>query len=105
MEIKLDVKTLFLGILFGVMLTVLVGANGQRAVSRGVASTADKADFGIAVHEDARAVVRTTEGYLYTIDPDNSRARLVVYESCRYKGRAFNLTLPLREEDENNRRR
>ncbi|MFA5554239.1 MAG: hypothetical protein WCZ89_01535 [Phycisphaerae bacterium] len=85
MKASIDVKTLIIGILTGLVLALVMGQT---------ASTANKADFGISLDRTSFAIVRADDGTLYAIDPQNTRAEVIQYRSGPYKGRAFNLTLP-----------
>ena len=68
MELKLDVKTLVIGIALGIIVTAVIGA--------GVGS-ADKTDFGIAIPSyagEGAALVRTSDDALYVVNPKNGMA-------------------------------
>ena len=65
MELKLDVKTLIIGIVVGVIITVAIGAN---------VGSADVDRFGIAIEQKGSALVRTSEGDFYVVNPDNGMA-------------------------------
>ena len=83
MELKLDVKTLTIGILLGVLLAFAIGAN---------VGSADNADFGIAVQNKGAAIVRTSDGSLYIIEPPRNRAERIEYGSGRDKGRPLRMS-------------
>lgn len=68
MELKLDVKTLIVGIALGVILAVTLGANG---------GSADRADFGIAIEDKGWALVRTSDGAFYVIEAEKAAATRV----------------------------
>jgi hypothetical protein len=72
MELKLDVKTLVIGIALGVIITAVTGAG-----------SADKTDFGIAVAEKGAAVVRTPKGALYIVNASNGMATRVLHAGAR----------------------
>ena len=84
MQLKLDVKTLVIGVALGAVLAAAIGAVGS----------ADQADFGIALANRGRALVKAQDGALYVIDVDRAEAEIVEYESGPYRGRTFNLTRP-----------
>jgi hypothetical protein len=65
MQLRLDVKTLVVGILLGAGLAVAIGA--------GVGS-ADAARFGIAVEPEGAAIVQTSNGGFYIVSPENAMA-------------------------------
>ena len=69
MELKLDVKTLIIGIAVGVIVTVAIGAS---------AGSADVDRFGIAIEQKGSALVRTSDGDFYVVNPDNSMATRVL---------------------------
>jgi hypothetical protein len=93
MELKLDVKTLVIGIVLGVIITAVLGAVGS----------ADKTDFGLAVEFKGSAIVRADDGSLYVINSENGMATRVMQsrslsadpdDSRTAKGRIFNLSAP-----------
>jgi hypothetical protein len=72
MELKLDVKTLVIGIVIGVAVTAIIGAG-----------SADKADFGVAIGDKGAALVRTSNGSLYIVNTNNGMATRVLYASVK----------------------
>ncbi|UCC22482.1 MAG: hypothetical protein JSW23_12035 [Planctomycetota bacterium] len=87
MELKLDVKTLIIGIALGVIVTATLGQ---------VSGSADKADFGIAVQTRGFALVRAVDGLLYSIDMEKSKAELI--ENTDNRNRPLNLNTALAPE-------
>jgi hypothetical protein len=83
MELKLDVKTLIIGIVAGVIITAALGLNG---------GSADKADFGIAVEDKGFALVKTSDDSFYIVDAERSTAEAVVDKSKGARNRALNLS-------------
>jgi hypothetical protein len=94
MELKLDVKTLVIGIALGIIVTAVIGA--------GVGS-ADKTDFGIAIPSyagEGSALVRTADDGLYIVNPKNGMAVRVLQASINAepsdrrntKGKPFSLS-------------
>jgi hypothetical protein len=68
MELKLDVKTLVIGIAIGVAVTAVIGADY---------GSSDKADFGIAMASssgEGSALVRTADDGLYVVNPKSGMA-------------------------------
>jgi hypothetical protein len=92
MELKLDVKTLIIGILLGVIVTAALGVVG---------GSADKADFGIAVQNKGLVLVRAADGTLYSIDLQKSAAELV--ENKDNRNRPLNLNAPMAQERKSKR--
>jgi len=88
MEIKIDVKTLVVGIVLGIVLTVSLGAVG---------GSADKADFGIAIPNQGFAFVQTTDGSFYVVDVEKATSELVMDESKGSRGGAFTINSPGRK--------
>jgi hypothetical protein len=89
MQLGLDVKTLVVGILLGVGLAVAIGAG---------AGSADAARFGIAVEPEGAALVQTSNGGFYIVNPGNAMAVRVLEatslkvdptDSRNSKGRPF----------------
>ena len=76
MELKLDVKTLVLGIAIGVIATAVIGAG-----------SADKADFGIAIPStvpgESAAIVRTADDGLYVVNVRSGMAVRVLQAAIR----------------------
>lgn len=92
MELKLDVKTLVIGIVLGVIITAALGA---------AVGSADKTDFGIAVAFKGSAIVRADDGSLYVVNSENGMATRVMQrrtlspdpdDNRTSKGRIFNLS-------------
>jgi hypothetical protein len=99
MELKLDVKTLVIGIAIGVIVTAAIGAG-----------SANKADFAIAVpsaNGEGSALVRTADDALYIVNARNGMASRVLQASIqaetnerrnpRYK--PFFLSSPSKDEE------
>lgn len=96
MELKLDVKTLVIGIAIGVVVTAVIGAGY---------GDADKADFGIAMASstgEGSALVRTSDDSLFVINPKSGMAIRVLqggintepFDRRDVKGRPFSLNSP-----------
>jgi hypothetical protein len=94
MELKLDVKTLVIGIAIGVIVTAVIGAG-----------SADKADFGIAIPSatgEGSVLVRTADDGLYVVNSKSGMAVRVLQATIRTepydrrdaKGRPFSLSSP-----------
>ncbi len=94
MELKLDVKTLIIGIALGVVVTASLGQ---------VSGSADKADFGIAVQNRGLALVRSVDGLLYVVDLEKAKAELI--ENTDNRNRPLNLNVALTPERYNQRQR
>lgn len=69
MQLKLDVKTLVMGITLGIVITVTIGAG---------AGSADADRFGIAVEGQGYALVKTSDGSLYIVNPKEAMAAQVL---------------------------
>jgi hypothetical protein len=69
MQLKLDVKTLIIGIVLGVIITAAIGAG----------SSADSAPFGVAIEFNSSALVKAHDDSLYIIDSKNGMATRVLY--------------------------
>ena len=97
MRSKLNIKDLVIGMVLGVIVTVALGAG---------AGSADADRFGIAIEKDGWALVRSSEGSLYVVDPDEGMAaQVMVFSSLNSnpndrrstsKGAVFNLEGPSR---------
>jgi hypothetical protein len=92
MELKLDVKTLVIGIAIGVIATAVIGAG-----------SADKTDFGIAIAlgtGEGAALVRTLDDGLYIVNSKSGMATRVLQASINAepsdrrntKGKPFSLS-------------
>lgn len=99
MELKLDVKTLVIGIAIGVIVTSVIGAG-----------SADKTDFAIALpsaNGEGSALVRTVDDSLYIVNAKNGMATRVLQAAIqnetserrnpRYK--PFSLSSPSKDEE------
>ena len=89
MELKLDVKTLIIGITLGIMITAALGVNG---------GSADKADFGIAIQNQGFALVRTSDGAFYIVDAARATAERIQDKSRGARDRFFDFEGPGRSE-------
>jgi len=78
MELKLDAKTLVIGIALGIVATAVIGAS---------VGSADKADFGIAIPSstgEGAALVRTADDGLYIVNPKTGMAVRVLQAKLKY---------------------
>ena len=87
MQLKLDVKTLVIGIVLGIVLTAGLGAVG---------GSADKTDFGLAISEQGFALVQTADGSFYVVDAEKSSAERVVNRTKGSRDSAFTINSPAR---------
>jgi len=69
MKITLDIKTLILGFLCGVLFSFALGAYGGSG----------GAGFGIAVPSGGKAVIKTERGAGYVLEPSSGRAIRINY--------------------------
>ena len=92
MQIRIDVKSVLLGIILGGVVFLVMGQ---------ALSGAGKADFGISVSSQGRAmaIVRSYDGTLYAVDPDKSRPEVIEHSDGPFRGRAFNLNRTTPQED------
>jgi hypothetical protein len=92
MELKLDVKTLVIGIALGIIITAVIGAG-----------SADKADFGVAIPSstgEGAALVRTADDGLYIVNSKSGMAIRVLQATINAepsdrrntKGKPFSLS-------------
>jgi hypothetical protein len=84
MKFSIDFKSLIIGFLLAAVVFLTLGQTS---------SSADEADFGIAVTGRNRgmAVVRSVDGTLYSVDPDSAKANIIEYDDGPFRGNAFNL--------------
>ncbi|MHC4069618.1 MAG: hypothetical protein ACYS18_07735 [Planctomycetota bacterium] len=87
MQLRLDVKTLVVGIVLGIVLTVGLGAVG---------GSADKTDFGLAVEDQGFALVQTANGTFYVVDAEKANAERVEDRSPGSRGAVFTINSPTR---------
>lgn len=85
MEIRLDAKTLAIGVLLGAVITIALGINSVRDRATGrlldtssLSGTADKADFGLSVGGDGLALVRVQNGDFFVVNPRTGMAARVL---------------------------
>jgi hypothetical protein len=99
MELKLDVKTLVIGIALGIIITAVIGAG-----------SADKADFGIAIPSatgEGASLVRTADDGLYIVSAKSGMAVRVLQASIKANpqdrrdtnNRPFSLSSPGRSQE------
>jgi len=72
MELKLDVKTLIIGIALGIVTAAAIGAS---------VGSADVDRFGIAIEPKGAALVKTSAGDFYIVNPENGMAVRVLTAS------------------------
>jgi len=87
MQLKLDVKTLVVGIVLGIVLTAGLGAVG---------GSADKTDFGLALTNQGFALVQTANGSFYVVDAEKSTAERVIDRSKGSRDSVFTMNSPAR---------
>ncbi len=83
MQIRIDTKSLVVGLVLGIVVFVAMGE---------VLSGAGKTDFGLAIDYRGYALVRDNAGIVYMIDPQTARAQLVEHRDGPYKGRYLDLS-------------
>jgi hypothetical protein len=82
MQIKIDVKSLIIGLVLGAVVFLVMGQ-----VNDGAGET----DYGLAVDRTGFAIVRDKENIIYVIDPQREKATIVAYDNGPYKGRFMDL--------------
>ncbi len=86
MELRLDTKTLAIGILTGVIITIALGVDGARDSETGrlvdtskFAATADKTDYGLSINSNGMVMVRTNNGDFFIVNPESGMAVRVLH--------------------------
>ena len=69
MKITIDIKTLIVGIILGVIIVMVSGAGD---------GSADADRFGIALPTDGYGLIRTQDGGFYIVNPKNAMAARVL---------------------------
>jgi len=102
MKLKLDVKTLVIGIALGVALAAVMGGTERRArPETTLVGSADVSRFGMATEERGWGLVRTDDGMLYVVNPKEAMAVRVLTartpgvnpkDTRDPRGRSFNLS-------------
>ena len=89
MEIKLEGKTLAIGVLLGVIITIALGIDSVRDRSTGrlvdtttLSGTADKTDFGLAVGSEGMVLVRIQNGDFFVVSPKSGMAYRVLRQTA-----------------------
>ena len=82
MQIKLDVKSIILGLILGIFVFLAMGQ---------IYDGSGRADFGFAVDTRSFAVLRDNAGIVYVLDPQRARVEIVEYNNGPLKGRAMDL--------------
>jgi hypothetical protein len=86
MQIKIDVKSLVVGLVLGVVVLLAMGQ---------VYSGAGVSDFGLTVDRSGFAIVRDKANIVYVVDPQREKARIIQYDNGPYKGRFMDLDVNL----------
>jgi hypothetical protein len=84
MQIRIDVKSLVMGLVLGAVVFLAMGQ---------VYDGAGKADFGLAVDRSGFAIVQDKGGIIYVVDPQREKASIVQYDNGPYKGRFMDLDM------------
>jgi hypothetical protein len=84
MQIKIDIKSLVVGLVLGAVVFLVMGQMYEGA---------GKSDFGITVDRSGLAIVRDNNNILYVIEPQREKATIIEYDNGPYKGRYVDLDL------------
>jgi hypothetical protein len=117
MEIRLEAKTLAIGVLLGAVITILLGADNIRDRATGrliTASTlvenAERTDYALTIPQSGVALVRTQNGDFFIVNPTSGMAVRVLHarrlsddptrNNRDYRGKQFNYSVgvPIEEE-------
>ncbi len=115
MEIRLEGKTLAIGLLLGAAITIALGVDGTRPTPRLVdtsvtSGTADRTDYSLSINSGAMALVRVVNGDFFIVNPTTGMATRVLHSrrlsddptrsNRDYRGRQFNYSVgaPIEEE-------
>ena len=88
MKVAIDIKTLVIGLILGVVLAFSLGINGS-----------GKSDFGVSLDSDGYSLVRVEDGGFYVVNPRTAMATHVIEfrdlgdkpdKSRTLRGRLFN---------------
>jgi len=81
MEIRLEARTLAIGVLLGAVIVIALGANGVRDRATGrlvdtgsMSAVADKTDYGLSVPSDGMVLVRIQSGDFFIVNPKTGMA-------------------------------
>jgi len=114
MEIKLEGKTLVIGVLVGVVITIVLGVDGVPTTVHtseriGLTGSADKTDYGLAVNDKGLSLVRVESGDFFVINPQTAMAIRVLHsrrfsdDSTRSRdarGKIFNYFAPAPKQED-----
>ena len=82
MQIKIDVKSLVVGLVLGAVVFLVMGQ---------VYEGAGRTDYGLAVDRTGFAIVRDKNNIIYVVNPQTESATMVQYDNGPYKGRVMDL--------------
>jgi hypothetical protein len=121
MEIRLEAKTLAIGVLLGAVITILLGANtvrdrvtGRLVDTSTLVESAERTDYALTIGQSGWALVRTQNGDFFIVNPTTAMATRVLHarrltddptrNNRDYRGKQFNYSVgaPIEEEQGNN---
>jgi len=86
MEIRLEAKTLAIGVLLGAVLTIVLGANNLRDRATGrlinpstLVENAERTDYALTIGQSGFALVRTQNGDFFVVNPTTGMATRVLH--------------------------
>jgi len=90
MEIRLEAKTLVIGILLGVVITIVLGSNGGRdgaivratgglVTSSSYVGNAERTDYALSIGQNGFALVRVQNGDFFIVNPLTGMATRVLH--------------------------
>jgi hypothetical protein len=121
MEIRLEAKTLAIGVLLGAVITVLLGADAIRERTTGrlinpntLVESAERTDYALTLSQSGWALVRVQNGDFFIVNPNTGVATRVLHarrlnddptrSNRDYRAKQFNYSagVPIEEEQGGN---
>jgi len=117
MEIRLEAKTLAIGVLLGAVLTIVLGADavrdrvtGRLINTSGLVENAERTDYALTIGQNGLALVRAQNGDFFIVNPTTGMATRVLHarrlsdDATRnnrdYRGKQFNYSVGVPVEEE-----
>ncbi len=117
MEIRLEAKTLAIGVLLGAIITIVLGADAARDRATGrlintstLVENAERTDYALTIGQSGFALVRAQNGDFFVVNPASGMATRVLHSrrvsddptrsNRDYRGKQFNYSVgvPIEEE-------
>jgi hypothetical protein len=110
MEIRLEAKTLAIGVLLGAVITIALGADAVRDRATGrlvntsaLVENAERTDYALSIGQNGLVLVRVQNGDFFVVNPNTGMATRVLHarrltddptrNNRDYRGKQFNYSV------------